>query len=81
MNGYNYGIRRFRGCDYENNFWDVTPCNLVGMYQSFEGTCCFLLQDRRMQWHILIVSYSQRGEENGRHGEFYLTGITPCSLS
>lgn len=26
--------------------WDMTPCSLLGIYQSFGGICCFHFQDR-----------------------------------
>jgi hypothetical protein len=29
-------------------FLDVMPCRLVDLYQSFAGTCCLHLHDRRM---------------------------------
>jgi hypothetical protein len=34
-------------------FWDVTLHSVVGMYQCFNGTCCFHLQNRR--WDQLVT--------------------------
>jgi hypothetical protein len=31
-------------------FWDMTPCSLIDMYQSFGGTCCLDAQGTRVSY-------------------------------
>jgi hypothetical protein len=37
-------------------FWDVKPCNLVEIYQRFEGTSCLHLQVQKIV-HVNRVIY------------------------
>jgi hypothetical protein len=43
---------------------DVMPCRLVDLYQSFAGTCCLHLHDRRMSW-VWKEQYRYREREDG----------------
>jgi hypothetical protein len=36
------------------NFWDVTPCSLVELYERFGGTYCLRLQNRRVNSLCLL---------------------------
>jgi hypothetical protein len=37
------------GCIKVRAFWDVTPCILIGVHWSFEGTYCLHFQGRRLR--------------------------------
>jgi hypothetical protein len=59
--------------------WVMIPCSLVDMYERFEGTCRFLLQEKRsinIYNSVMLLSFALNTEVAGWYRFTGLHGVT-----